>query len=543
MAIGADSSSPSRLWEPMERRRQEEEEPEPKRFAAPGPTCNTLETMRRAQAHGKDRIDQLEAKLAEAEAMARVAQERAEHMHNQLVEHQAQLVEHQAQLVEHQAHEEQLEIQFMNDQAEISEIKSNWELASRESQQVLMAQNETIQRLNWDLADRTIENMEYKARTQAPTTPIPRQRKGRTSSFPVLRNVGAMVQIPLDPVPLPHPPASSTKSPEDPTPWVKTTIRKQWMAPKKGKPVAPENKNFWNNELRDQIYKQFQVKSYAGFMSCAPVSAEEMETSVVPGENDWRWDFSNGYMSSRWNLTLRNRLVALTLEAQMPEMAASVDREWLDGQLKTKLQDIKGMWGRLRPKAKTGGGVETTAEAAFRTTAYPDAAQTKKKSNSARDRKYQGRIKTISMTIEIKAHQPDLAQDLEAWKRLLDIVARLGTLGMSSEEEAEADFNGMLMKIYKVKVCMWRAPEITDYMRMVDKQTGVLSDQHNQQGPSKAMRVHVAKGGTGRAPVGLPKCMYSSEWLRTLGALVYQDLEVSAEEFGLLVAATSRMMQ
>jgi hypothetical protein len=35
--------------------------------------------------------------------------------------------------------------------------------------------------------------------------------------------------------------------------------------------------------------------------------------------------------------------------------------------------------------------------------------------------------------------------------------------------------------------------------------------------------------------------MYSREWLGTLGALAYQDLEVSEEEFRLLVAATSRI--
>jgi hypothetical protein len=42
---------------------------------------------------------------------------------------------------------------------------------------------------------------------------------------------------------------------------------------------------------------------------------------------------------------------------------------------------------------------------------------------------------------------------------------------------------------------LWRAPEITDDM---DKHTRVLSEQHNERGPSKAMRVHVAEGGTGQ---------------------------------------------
>ncbi|KAJ7077746.1 hypothetical protein C8R44DRAFT_755078 [Mycena epipterygia] len=517
-------------FNPRQDRDDGQREPQPKRVAVSGPTRKTWETMMRVQALGKARIEKLETELAAANACA------------QNVQNQFQALSVQFQ--DRQQHEEQLETQFMVDQVEINGMKDSYERATAamlETQKLLMAQNETIQKLNRDMADRTIENIEMKARLRAPSTPISRQRKGRTANFPVLRNVGSTVQIPLDPVPLPGP-ASSTENPQDTASSVKTTIKKKWTKPGKAKPMTPVNKDevtFWNNQLREPIYDKFGVKKYDEFMFHVPVSTEELRNLVVPGENDWRWDFSEGYNASNWNLILRKRIVALTLGAQSKEMAASVDPEWLDKQLKKKIQDIRGIWARLRPKLKANGGLETAAEAADRTAVVLEAQQMRKKSNSAKDRKYHGRILTICLTIEIKIHEG--GKDLEAWKRLFDIVERLDTIGMSSEEEDEAEFNGQPMKIFKVKVCVWRAPEIADYMRFVDKESGLLAEQHNNPGPGKVMRVPVEDVGTSRAPIGLPECMYSSEWLKKLGRFDYQDLQVSEEEFGMLVAATSRM--
>jgi hypothetical protein len=137
--------------------------------------------------------------------------------------------------------------------------------------------------------------------------------------------------------------------------------------------------------LRKKALEQFGAKTYDDFMFHNPVSVQELAASVIPGEHDWRLDFSEGYNQSRWNVTLRQRIIALTLQDQDEETAASVDNEWLDHQLKAKFADMREKWRRLQPKFK-GDGMETAAEAALRTTNYMMSKQLKKKSNSAKFR-------------------------------------------------------------------------------------------------------------------------------------------------------------
>ncbi|KAJ7033212.1 hypothetical protein C8F04DRAFT_1184199, partial [Mycena alexandri] len=508
------------------RNREDDGEPQPKRHAVNGPTRETFEFLLRTNAQGKQKIEELEAQLAAATL-------RAEDMHNELL----------ALSLEYQHLEEGQQTQFLDDQAEMSELATRM----HEGQKLLMAQNETIQKLNREMADRTIENIEMKARLRAPSIPIARQRKGRAANFPVLRNIGTTVKIALDPVPLPDLPASSTENPQDSGPRVKTTITKAWTKPRKKKAEAPESRDevtFWNNRLRAAISDKFEVKKYDEFMSHVPVPVREMKISVVPGENDWRWDFSNGYNESTWNIALRKKLVALVLEAQTEEITSSVDPVWLDEQLKKKVQEIRGIWGRLQRKPKADGDLETAAEAVARTAVVLEGKHMKKKSNSAKGR-VRGRNGNcawkLTRTPEVSRpsfddlpHHRD--QDPRGrgrpWsvEEAPQIVDRLGTIGMSSEEEDEADFHGKPTKIFKVKICAWRAPEIADYMRLVDQQSGLLAAQH-KHGPGKVTRFPIDAAGTSRAPTGLPKCMYSREWLETLKRFEYEHLQVSEEEF------------
>ncbi|KAJ7813626.1 hypothetical protein B0H13DRAFT_2382330 [Mycena leptocephala] len=113
---------------------------------------------------------------------------------------------------------------------------------------------------------------------------------------------------------------------------------------------------------------------------------------------------------------------------------------------------------------------------------------------------------------------------------------------MSSEEEDEAEFEGEPMTIYRVKICIWRNPDIVDYMRFVDKQRKLDANQCSNPGPNKTRRMHTQDFGTSRAPTGLPECIYNNTWLKELQPLEYEDLQVSKEAFEMLVAATSRML-
>lgn len=121
------------------------------------------------------------------------------------------------------------------------------------------------------------------------------------------------------------------------------------------------------------------------------------------------------------------------------------------------------------------------------------------------------------------------------------MITKLTAIGMSSEEEAEVEFMGQPTKMYKVKICLWRAPEIADYVRLIDTQMETLNKQQSRLS-HRSVRVPVQEYGTSAAPKGLPKCLYSDEWLDTLTPLRYEELQISEEAFALLVAATSRMV-
>jgi hypothetical protein len=150
-------------------------------------------------------------------------------------------------------------------------------------------------------------------------------------------------------------------------------------------------------------------------------------------------------------------------------------------------------------------------------------------------------LHTVTLAIEIKIQAN--AVDLDTWKRIKKILDYLQSIGMSSEEEDEVEYQGHPLRIYKVKISIWRAPEIADYMRMVDVQTEVFRKQKSSGGTQAAVRVPTDQVSTSAAPQRLPKCLYNSKWIEKLTSFEYEDLEVSADAFSVLIAATNRMMQ
>ncbi|KAJ7459972.1 hypothetical protein FB451DRAFT_1182232 [Mycena latifolia] len=510
-------------------------------------SSNLRPQMIRMNVAGKARIEQLEYELAAAKALA----DKQAEMTRLLQEEYTTLAE---EFHECQVHENQLEGQFMNDQFALSGVATTMV----ESQNQLMTQNRAIERLTRDVVDHTNENLELRARIRAPSGPSSHTpRKGRAAKFPVLRNVSATVQIPLDPAPLPDPPALSSARPQDASPCTaeetiykalqsltaksKVTVKlKKQLTKRKSnaEPVAPDDENYWNRELRKKTYKVFRENKQFDFMSHAPVSPEEMKASIIPKENDWRWDFSEGYRHSRWNNAIIVRIVDMTLADQVKEMAASVDPKWLEKQVQGQMIRAHEEWARLKPRALPGGGLETAEQAIARAVAYLAKRNDSHKSTSAKTRKFETRLLTITVTIEIKVRESAL--DLGTWRRLLKALEYLQSAGMSSEEEDEVEYEGKPMKIFKVKVCMWRAPEIADYMRFIDKQTEGFDTQH--RGPTKVVRKPTNGIGRSPAPKGLPECLYNTEWLKELNQFEVEALEVSEEAFALLVAATSRMV-
>ncbi|KAJ7468823.1 hypothetical protein B0H11DRAFT_1920834 [Mycena galericulata] len=529
-----------------------------KKQAVSGPARQQYERALENEAYFRDTLklkaqeaQALRAQLGAEQVAAARAAEAAREEYDHLVEQYKLLV---AEKVELEEHENQMEGQIIDDQRMLSEYASASKLqilkyrscycqkmvynsAARnilEGQKQLMAQSDAIQKLQRSLVDCSDEVILLRAKMQrksSNTTPI--QRRGRNVKLRILHNQGATTEIPLDPVPLP-----ATSAPEIPaTPTVADMDREELLKliaevfNKAGasttqttkitrksrngrvKVVAPTNKQDiiqYQALLRDEIYEKFNVRTAQDFMTHVPVTPGEM--AEAPAKDDWRWDFSEGYTHSEWNKTIIKRIVDNTIA--FDDRLTTVDRNWLEKEVLEKLKRYRGEWSRLRPKLN-----ETKEEAEARAVEYHEKRLVAAKSISAKARKYSTREATITITIQIKESNPKAAADLETWKRLLMILQRFGPDGMSSEEEGETTtVTNERVKIFKVKICIWREEE---QKRAPDTET-------------------LATGGQTR-PRGFPGASMTGAWLEKMGAQYEEELEISDEAFSLLVAATGRM--
>jgi hypothetical protein len=113
---------------------------------------------------------------------------------------------------------------------------------------------------------------------------------------------------------------------------------------------------------------------------------------------------------------------------------------------------------------------------------------------------------------------------------------------MSSEEGIMETIGHRTQPVYRVKLCVWRAPEIGDYLQMIDKAGEPL---RGTKGAKQAPRIRSTIQGRSGAVPKLPRKMYNTEWLeeqeRIRPFYVEDELQVSEEAFELLVLATGHL--
>lgn len=151
--------------------------------------------------------------------------------------------------------------------------------------------------------------------------------------------------------------------------------------------------------------------------------------------------------------------------------------------------------------------------------------------------KYEDRDRTLQIIIKSRSSK-EPAADLEAWKRLLEMLELLGTDGMSSEEECEIFQNSRASVAYKVKVCIWRAADVNEYLWMVDAAKKTIKNK--KRGPEPRKRIRDGTPSESEAPKGLPLCLYDPEWIKKesdASPVFYENLAVSKKAFCLLAKA------
>ena len=146
-------------------------------------------------------------------------------------------------------------------------------------------------------------------------------------------------------------------------------------------------------------------------------------------------------------------------------------------------------------------------------------------------------MKAVKEVIAIKTSQN--AVDLEAWQYFRKLLEYLSVDGMSSEEDAVRDVGGQKLSVFQVKLCVWRAEEVTEYLKFIDAEANnpIFRDH---RGVKACPRISVDTPSF-RVPHGLPRNMHHPGWLADLESrcpdYVLDELCVSEEVFELLKLA------
>jgi hypothetical protein len=90
---------------------------------------------------------------------------------------------------------------------------------------------------------------------------------------------------------------------------------------------------------------------------------------------------------------------------------------------------------------------------------------------------------------------------------------------------------------YYVKLCVWRADTIKNYLQIIDDAVPALK---TGGGAHRGHRVQTLEEGSSPAPSGLPEIFYNKEWLASQKIkrpiYVLETLRVSSDQFAFLVA-------
>ena len=113
--------------------------------------------------------------------------------------------------------------------------------------------------------------------------------------------------------------------------------------------------------------------------------------------------------------------------------------------------------------------------------------------------------------------------------------------GISEEEESTRNLGGTTITIFLVKLCPWRANEITQYLKLIDNEMMGNPALQASHGSRTAPRLPSNQAGA-TFKTGFPIEMYNPEWLhdRIQGWPEFEDnvLQVSGETFEFFVLAT-----
>ncbi|KAJ7231867.1 hypothetical protein B0H12DRAFT_1239830 [Mycena haematopus] len=306
--------------------------------------------------------------------------------------------------------------------------------------------------------------------------------------------------------------------------------------------LTGEQDLLYKSGLRELWRTTYGIDTAEGFKDYCPTHLDLVAVcdngGDGPAPSDYSLDFGGGYQSSLWNKAVIGKLVA---SFQMARDASDdlwglpkVSDAYLVGELYGHLKRSQQAWALWRPRLLPALlRMETEVEATARAEASLGRRQVNTGSRTNRKAKFERRCRVVEKVLHLKTihEQPDV----RTWEFFQTILKRLDIAGMSSEDAEVRVLEGRPVNTFRIRLCAWRAPPITDYLRMIDDAGRELKKTN----AAPRMR----DGGEGRSapPKGLPLKMYDETWLSRQHDNLIEDLEISADVFEFLVAATRSM--
>ncbi|KAJ7731459.1 hypothetical protein DFH07DRAFT_968785 [Mycena maculata] len=579
----------------LERVRPDGGGPAAKRRAIPGPKQDVLDNMRElVQYYKENTIESQRKAQAQAEENKRLLanlgnmQDQLSKMNDYMQEnseHNRELEKSKDTLLNHnQALCEQLRFAHGATEERTRNFTAFGQQMMAQQQQLytaLKAEKDRARELERVTAQKTDEAAALRTKlTNQALGQTPRRARAKIMNPAEMCNIGRKIPvIPFAPIPIPAAASSSDEDMANPPPTVSGNIDIAALAaelaklgatfnstpPKTGKKRRMSSKPVFE-AIPDAIEKEWKasplqhrdtirrindhqkvlrtvkeakcgVENAEEFAMKTPPSVDEVrrceEGHLTPHPDDFRLDFNPGYRASRWNSIVLGKIVDATIVAGNRTIVVPVPQEWLLEKLKGQLNRAQEAWARIQPRKN-----ETPAEAMARANQYQEYRADYTRVLAAKTRKYDACEKTIIFLISLKSATK--APDLDAWKRILEMLKYLGHDGMSEEEEVEkVGAGGIRRYVFQVKVYVWRAEEVGKYLRLVDSMEDKIA-VHQKRGNRPLPRERNGGQSISGAPKGLPACFYDATWIKKeseASPVFYEDLEVSEEAFYLLAAS------
>ncbi|KAJ7830498.1 hypothetical protein B0H14DRAFT_2593250 [Mycena olivaceomarginata] len=181
--------------------------------------------------------------------------------------------------------------------------------------------------------------------------------------------------------------------------------------------------------------------------------------------------FRKGYATAFYNQQIIDVMVekALKMRAATENRCGlpNVSGDYLKGLIHGLLKDAQRAWKQHQPRMG-----ETTEQARMRAEAYEAQRATRVLSLSRKTQKLEGRICVMKKIMHIETAKKS-QETAKNWQWILELLEHLGTGGMSSEDDIDAETvvveKTMITTVHLVKICPWHLEEVTKYLHWIDR--------------------------------------------------------------------------